>query len=158
MTKRIVLLMLCVLMTISMAGCAQKELTVTGPENATVAFGESGTFTVTASGGKEPYTYEWYVYNPDESSWLLIAGSEIEYVFTGFDTPTLTTCAENETDPQFYCKVTDAEGTSVDSAVATLTVTVPMAITSHPHNVTVTYEKEPATATFEVAVTGGMAP
>ncbi len=121
------------------------------PQNTTASLGQSASFSLKATGGKSPYTYQWYattddgLYNADE------------YGYESND-PNLKFSSVTEHDAgSYWCVVTDAEGNSVTSKSATLTVTgvEPFRIVTQPESQTVEVGKS---ATFTVGVSGGSAP
>ncbi len=77
---------------------------------------DTAVFSVTAEGGTTPYAYRWQQYNAATSRWLDISGT------TG-RTYTLTRVRQSQSGLTVRCVVTDAEGDSVNSDPATLTVT-----------------------------------
>ena len=85
------------------------------PEDATAQAGEDVTFQVEVAGGKQPYTYQWQVWDPKHEKWVDLPG------FTG---PTLSRKdIEKKWDgARFRCVVTDAEGTQIISREVTLRV------------------------------------
>ena len=92
---------------------AYPRLHVTGPEDVTAREGEPAAFQVTASGGVEQLTYQWYV---------LPAGGTAAPI-DGADTARLTLTAAAALDGnRYYCVVKDAVGQEVPSDQATLTI------------------------------------
>ena len=85
------------------------------PEDVTAQAGEDVTFTVAVGGGKQPYTYQWQVWDPEHEKWVDLPG---------FTDPTLSRKdIEKKWDgARFRCVVTDAEGTQIISREVTLTV------------------------------------
>ena len=111
----------------------------TQPANATVAVGETATFSVTAT-GTAPLAYQW-----------MLNGVSIDGATTQTYTTGATTLGDNGA--TFTVSVSNAADT-VTSNPAQLTVTavpVPPAITTQPANVTVAVGQ---TATFSVTATG----
>ena len=131
-----------------------EELKITSqPKDATVNVGGNATFSVAASGGKAPYTYEWRKIRPD--------GVEIDIFgdsYDGKNSATLTvknSSMSYDNGAKYFCIVTDAEGKKVTSSKATLTVkeeAAELKITTQPANTTANVGE---TAKFTVAVTGG---
>jgi len=112
------------------------------PASVTVTEGETVKFTVTAAG--TGLKYQWY-WKSATSDWAASTG-------TGYNTNTLSVSAEMKRNGyQYYCKVTDANGKTVDSTVAKLTVKQALAISKQPASVTVT---EGETAKFTVTAAG----
>ena len=85
------------------------------PEDETVQEGEDVSFEVEVGGGRQPYTYQWQIWDEKHQKWVDIPG------FTG---PTLSRKdIEKKWDGcKFRCVVTDAAGTQIISQVVTLTV------------------------------------
>jgi pimeloyl-ACP methyl ester carboxylesterase len=83
------------------------------PVNTSATVGSTATFTVTVSGGVAPYAFQWY-----QGPNLLI----------GKTTTQLQLLIDQQnaggTFP-YYCKITDSEGTTINSNTITLTVTYP---------------------------------
>lgn len=116
---------------------AAAALTITSqPNNKTIGVGGDATFTVAASGGTQPYSYEWHRVIKVSNYDLKI--TQDETLITGTKTPSLTTknCQSDENGDQYYCVIRDANGNSVTSSKATLTVkplsaTLPSTITAY---------------------------
>jgi uncharacterized repeat protein (TIGR02543 family) len=101
--------------------------------------GATATFTVTAGG--EGLTFQWQ-YKDVGGTWTK----------SSFKTPTMSCKLTAERDGrQYRCVVTDAWDNNVYSGAATITVKLPPAITSQPHDFT---GKVGATATFTVVAEG----
>ena len=85
------------------------------PEDATVQEGEDVSFSVEPTGGRQPYTYQWQVWDPKHEKWVDLPG---------YTDPTLSRKdVEKKWDgARFRCVVTDAEGKQVVSQEVTLTV------------------------------------
>ena len=88
---------------------------ITQPEDVTVQEGEDVSFTVEVGGGKQPYTYQWQIWDEKHQKWVDLPG---------FNDPTLSRKdIEKKWDGcKFRCVVTDAEGTQIISQEVTLTV------------------------------------
>ena len=86
------------------------------PEPVTVVAGQTATFSVTPTGGTEPYAYRWQYLRPNTTSWTNISSNGRSQTYT------LTT--ETRHNGNLYrCQVTDAAETVVYSESALLTVT-----------------------------------
>ena len=112
------------------------------PSNATVAVGQTASFSVSAT-GTSPLSYRWQLRTSSSGSWSNISGAT---------SPSYTTPATLSTHNgrQYRCRVSNSFGT-VNSSPATLTVQVPPSITSHPSNASVPVGQ---TASFSVSATG----
>ena len=108
----------------------------TQPGNQTALSGQTATFTVTAS-GSAPFTYQW------KKNGTAISGA----TSASYTTP-VTAASDNAS--TYSVVVTNAAGSAI-SNVATLTVNIPPAITTHPASQSVTTGQ---TATFSVTVSG----
>ena len=88
---------------------------ITQPEDVTVQEGEDVSFTVEVGGGKQPYTYQWKIWDEKHQKWVDLPG---------FDEPTLSRKdIEKKWDGcKFRCVVTDADGTQIISQEVTLGV------------------------------------
>ena len=114
--------------------------------------GAQATFSVTASGGKTPYTYQWQYRQPSSGTWTNVASNGTSATYT------LTTAARHN-GYQYRCIVKDSSSPvkTVTSSTVTLTVNsaTPLSITKQPTSQTVTAG---AQATFSVTASGGKAP
>ncbi len=108
----------------------------TPPANQTVNVGQSGSFSVVAT-GSGPLTYQWF------KGGVAIAGATAS-------TYTTPPAATSDSDSVFTVTVTNAAG-SVTSTPATLTVTTAPIVVTPPANQTVTAGQS---ATFSVTATG----
>ena len=136
-----------------------EELKVTTqPKDTEVGEGEEAKFNVTVSGGKKPYTYKWY-YDSDASSKFFPCTDRAEYYewFLGVDSDTLTVKQLDSSleGSKYYCVVTDAEGKSVISDTAELTVKNGITVQTQPQSISVAKGKD---ADFLVSVKGGKTP
>lgn len=111
----------------------------TQPSSQTVTAGGSVTFSVAATGGTSPYTYQWY-----KNGTAISGATAASYAFT---------TASSDTGATFYVKVTDSASTpaTVTSNTATLTVNQVVGITVSPASVTLTTG---GTQQFTATVTG----
>ena len=97
------------------------------PTDKTVKLGESLTLSVKAEG--DGLTYQWYYKKSGQTAWSKWNGR----------THASETCTPNATwnGIQLYCEVTDSYGNWEDSAVAKITVTQDLKITTQPVNQTI---------------------
>lgn len=114
----------------------------------TVNSEEDATFTVTAAGGKAPYTYKWWTDSDHSVASENISGDDT-------DTLTLKSIAPEQNGSLVWCVVTDAEGNSATSNKATLTVLDIFRVKVQPADIEMVAGKF---APFWVTVTGGIAP
>ncbi len=119
------------------------------PADQTVSAGSTASFSVTASGGTEPYSFQWQYRKTVTGAWINISAASART-----DTYTLTAEVRHN-GYQYQCIVTDNAGASVTSRIAALTVGTPVVVSDEPADVTVT---EGETAVFRVSVSGGTAP
>ena len=111
------------------------------PADVTVKSGENATFTVEATGSG--LRYQWYYKKAGQTSWN---------VWKGRTTPSTTAAANDSWDGmQVRCAVTDADGRTVYSDPATITVNTSLVITEHPRNVSAASGEN---VTFTVKATG----
>ncbi|MBO5967435.1 MAG: hypothetical protein J6S14_02920, partial [Clostridia bacterium] len=140
-----------------MAVAATIPLSITTqPKDITVEAGQKAIFTVAASGGKLPYTYTWQIPERRGGGWSDISANNSSY--TGQGTNTLTYLSDTARSSIVRCVVKDANGDTVTSNTAMVTVTettLPLAITSQPKDVTL---REGLPASVSVEVSGGKAP
>ncbi len=141
--------------SITVEGAALKVKTQ--PQGGKVKVGDTMKLSVSAEGGKEPYSYQWYVYvDRLFKDYLPLEGSEkakntttaeMSYTFT----------AEDGAEKKFRCEITDAEGKKVtsDTAVVTITAGEPLKIKNQPADQTIAVGE---TATLSVVAEGGKAP
>ena len=131
-----------------------EELTITAqPKDVTCSVGDTVTFTVAASGGKAPYTYQWQTYS--RMKWGSINGAT-----------SATYTYKNVSDASFSssirCVITDADGNTVTSNEAKVVKaeTTALTITTQPKDVATTIGSGSSAFNvgFTVAVTGGKAP
>ena len=85
------------------------------PRDVTVQEGEDVSFGVEVAGGRQPYAFQWQVWNPRTGEWVDLKG---------FTEPTIAReDIEKKWDgAMFRCVVTDAAGAKTASEAATLTV------------------------------------
>ena len=123
------------------------------PQNVTCAVGDTATFKVTASGGKEPYTYQWQARGVGDFKMLKNGtGATLSLTTTAamFDVKQV-----NSFISEVRCVITDANGTKVTTSAAKLTKAVELSISAQPSSVTCAAGD---TATFKVTASGGKAP
>ena len=138
--------------TLTVKSASTEALKVTThPKDVTAKVGETVKFTVVASGGKTPYQYKWYA---DQDNGITATFLEN----TG--TLTIDDLALGYNGDKIYCVITDADGKTVTSNKATLTVkaaasTEALKVTTQPKDVTA---KAGETVTFTVAAAGGKTP
>ncbi len=131
----------------------REPLTITAqPEDRTVTPGTKASFTVTVTGGTEPYSYQWQYLKPGAAAWVNVAASSGK-------TSTNTLAPElRHNGYRYRCQITDADGNTVLSGEALLTVHEhenPLTITLQPEDRTVRPGEK---VTFTIAVTGGVEP
>ena len=125
-------------------------LTVTEqPVDRTAAPGTTVSFSVTAAGGKAPYAYQWQYQKPGASSWTNVSAASGKT-----ETYSLTALLRHD-GYRYRCRITDANGNSVLSDAALLTVASPFTVTYQPEDRTVLSGQS---APFVTAVTGGVQP
>jgi pimeloyl-ACP methyl ester carboxylesterase len=79
----------------------------TSAPSSTSTIGQSAIFSVAASGGPQPYSYQWY---------------EANTILLGQTTPTLVIAKNAAGTYNYYCSVTDAIGMTANTTAITLTV------------------------------------
>ena len=125
------------------------------PKNIACAIGETATFTVEVTGGKEPYSYQWMMNNGTITEDVIWATGQAT------DTLSIPVLEEefSENGPFDYCcKITDADGNYVISETARILKPegpAPLQISAQPQDVTCELND---TVIFTVEVTGGKAP
>ena len=97
------------------------------PANVSAKVGDTAKFTVKAT-GTGTLTYQWYYKKSGQTAWNLWKGHTTA--------STSGTVGDTWNGMQVYCKVKDANG-AVNSSAATVTLIVPLTITSQPSNITV---------------------
>ncbi len=125
---------------INTLGAAAAKITA-DPEDITGGYGETGSFTVGATGSG--LTYQWQYSINGGQTWRNVGGNSAS----------LTRTISNTNDGWLYrCKVTDSWGSTVTSETAKIILTkTALAITKQPQDVTV---PEGGAATFTVTATG----
>lgn len=126
------------------------------PQNASAPKDGSASFTVTAVGGKAPYSYQWQSQS-SKHGWTDLT-NDSRGTTTGANTPTLTISKSLDVavslNYQFRCVVTDAEGKTVTSNTAKILLTLdPLTITAQPEDVIHAFLG--FSVTFTVEVSGG---
>ncbi len=119
------------------------------PEDQHVTAGNTASFSVTASGGMAPYSYQWQYRTGPNGSWVNVSAASGRR-----DTYSLTAQARHN-GYQYSCVVTDSAGNSVNSDIATLTVSSSLTITSQPTDQNAVIG---STAEFSVSASGGTPP
>ena len=137
-------------------GPVSTPLTITSqPKDATVNEGGTCSFSVAATGGKTPYTYQWYKV-PSSGSLVLLADTG---PYSGTKTATMTFSGIPAIDDgaKIYCEVKDADGKTATSKQAVLTVkaAAPLTITEQPDDMVYPENGDMA---FFIKVSGGKAP
>ena len=100
------------LLTIAESG----SFSVSDPEDVSVKDGETATFHVDVTGGTAPYTYKWEYHKAGATAWSKTS-------LNGYKTDTLSFTAQESFDGRaFHCVVTDADGNTVTSGKAVLTI------------------------------------
>ena len=126
------------------------------PKNASAPKDGSASFTVTAVGGKAPYSYQWQSQS-SKHGWTDLT-NDSRGTTVGANTPTLTISKSLDVaaslNYQFRCVVTDAEGKTVTSNTAKILLTLdPLTITAQPEDVIHAFLG--FSVTFTVEVSGG---
>ena len=126
----------------------------TQPKSVTAKEGDTVTFTVEASGGTDPYTYQWQCMDKFDDDYRNIQSS---YTWaSGEQTATLTmTVREDEFEygTIYRCVITDANGNTVTSNA--VWVMEPLGISIQPQNVCANVGD---TVSFTVVASGGTTP
>ncbi|MBO4897690.1 MAG: S-layer homology domain-containing protein [Clostridia bacterium] len=132
------------------------------PRPATVpSYDYSHTFSVSVTGGTEPYTYQWYRKTSSDEDDML----SDSLLHTGTQTSSLTVESVNENiaGSSYYCTVTDADGCTITSAPASITIKSGRGGSED----TLSFKTQPRPAyvpgnnythTFSVTVSGGTEP
>ncbi len=124
----------------------------TQPASQEVEPGTPVSFTVSATGGTEPYTYQWQYLKPGAAAWVNVASA------SGKTKTYSLTALLRHNGYKYRCQITDADGTSVLSDEALLTVREPvdpLTVAAQPVDQTVT---PGTTVSFSVTAEGGKAP
>ena len=134
--------------TVTLIAASESDLKfLSHPENVNVNEGDAATFSVTVQGNG--LTYRWYYAEKGGTGWIL---------WEGQNTSTASGKAEKSWNGrQVYCVVTDENGESISSNLASITVTDPLIITSQPvnqtfevgHSVTVSLRAEGSGLTYQ---------
>ena len=123
---------------LSGTGTAAPPQIETQPANKTVNAGQTATLTVTAA-GTAPLSYQWYQGQSGDTANPISGATS-----TSFTTPAL------QASTSYWVRVSNAGG-SVNSNTATITVVIPVAITTQPLSQTINAGQ---TATLVVSATG----
>lgn len=107
-------------------------LTITSqPKNATAPEGTQAEFSVMVTGGKAPYTFEWYECDPGDTNFSkVVHRAEYYEHYDIMDTASTSALTVKEVGNYYFqqngikyrCEITDADGNKVTSNAATLTV------------------------------------
>ena len=103
------------------------------PTDTTAVHGTKAAFTVTAEGGKQPYTYQWQYTHPSMSGYIDI--TRIHTWATGANTNELSILvneAELNSEYTFRCIVKDADGTQRSSKTACVVVASDPSVSTRP--------------------------
>jgi pimeloyl-ACP methyl ester carboxylesterase len=105
----------------------------TSAPSATSTIGQSAIFSIAASGGQQPYKYQWYEANtllPGQTTPMLIIAKNTAGVYT------------------YYCSVTDAIGITTNTTAMTLTVNSQiMPVVTNSDTISPTPQTSPPTST-----------
>ena len=144
-------------------GTITQPITITTPElkftshptSATCTEGGTASFSVSVTGGKSPYTYKWAHVN--KYGGVGYPGDGILYSGTQTATLKILNALTADSGDMFYCIVTDANGKTIESGKAVLTVKEAPA-----PSVTLSYYRYWGGSVYEADltanVTGGTAP
>lgn len=142
----------------SMAAEAADTLKITkqpADASAKVGTAEKAVFTVAVSGGKSPYTYQWYTKYADTDE-VKMKDNELNRGVTT-ETLTLTGIRAMDDGSLYWCVVTDAAGTKVTTSAAKLTVlSDALKITKQPQSAALKAVDDKIS--FTVEISGGKAP
>ncbi len=123
--------------------------------SAKVGTAEKAVFTVAVSGGKSPYTYQWYTKYKDTDE-VKLKDNELN---SGTTTATLTLTGIRAMDDGslYWCVITDAAGAKVTSSAAKLTLSADsLKITKQPQSAALKAVDDKVA--FTVEISGGKAP
>ncbi len=145
-------------LSVSVAAASTPLTANAAPNNVSIKGGETFTATVSASGGKAPYTYQWCVGTSSDniygSGWSIPAnstGSTFQHSVNMSASPNPSAYR------YYYCKVTDANGDYTYSNVLTVSWTKPKEL-----KVTITADttslKTGKYVTFHCSIEGGTPP
>lgn len=131
---------------------------ISQPQDVEGKAGTTASFGVVASGGTEPYSYQWQ-YSEDDAVFYDLGPANVTSGWVlGYSTATLVVNVEDydlEKCWAFRCVVTDAQGQTVTSDFANILYEEPFVVTMQPVN-TLAYEGE--TVQFVLAANGGTEP
>ena len=95
----------------------------TQPTSKSATLSATELFTVEATGGSAPYTYQWYAVTTVAGKTINVAMSDTGVTISGAKTATLSLRPTEPGTTTFYCVVTDANGDTVKSNNVTFTIT-----------------------------------
>ena len=125
---------------------------ISQPTSQEVEPGTPVSFTVTAARGTAPYTYQWQYLKPGAAAWVNVASA------SGKTKTYSLTALLRHNGYKYRCRITDADGNTVLSGEALLTVREPvdpLTVSAQPVDQTVT---PGTTVSFTVTAAGGKAP
>ncbi|MBR0365989.1 MAG: immunoglobulin domain-containing protein [Clostridia bacterium] len=141
------------------------ELTViTQPQSCVVGLNRDAVFTAEVEGGKAPYEFHWYYLNADSPSFARCEDAADRYARYNIErngsTGKLTVKKDEDMQrdgAMYYCVITDAEGDTVRTETATLTLTAAyrLDIIGQPAYRTV---RKGSDTTFNIEIYGGKPP
>ena len=141
-------------MAFAMSADANELVITQQPQSTSAALGGKCTLTVTVSGGKSPYAYQWYL-SDDGTNWSPIVNSS---KYSGVNTAALTIKADGSGSkyPVYRCIITDSGHKSVMTAIVNVAEEASaLTITQQPKNAEAVQDEW---VTFTTAADGGRVP